>query len=83
MLLAFDCITVSADGVTALRKGEESIELRAASEYAGSLPTLKHLPAKYLKDGALLGEIRYSAEEKKIYMVPLTVVTSSAILRLS
>ena len=83
MLLAFDCITVSADGVMALRKGEESIELRAASEYAGSLPTLKHLPAKYLKDGALLGEIRYSAEEKKIYMVPLTVVTSSAILRLS
>ena len=82
MLIAFDRITVSEAGVAALRKGEESIELRAASEYAGSLATLKHLPERYRKDGAILGEIRYSAEEKTVYMVPLTVVTQAAILRL-
>jgi hypothetical protein len=82
MLIAYDRINISKDGVTALRKGEESIELRAASEYTGSLQTLQHLPEKYCKDGALLGEIRYSEEDKTIYMVPITVVTPSAILRL-
>lgn len=82
MLIAFDRIAVYEDGVTALRKGEESIELRAASEYEGSMATLRHFPECYRKEGALLGELRYSAEEKIIYMVPLTVVTGSAILRL-
>lgn len=82
MLIAFDCITVSPEGVMALRKGEESIELRESSEYEGCLKTLRHLPERYSKEGAVLGEIRYSAEDKRIYMVPLAVVTRSAILRL-
>ena len=82
MLIAFDCITVSQEGVMALRKGEESIELRESSEYEGCLKTLRHLPERYCKEGAVLGEIRYSAEDKKVYMVPLAVVTRSAILRL-
>lgn len=82
MLIAFDCITVSQEGLMALRKGEESIELRESSEYEGCLKTLRHLPERYCKDGAVLGEIRYSAEDKKVYMVPLAVVTRSAILRL-
>lgn len=82
MLIAFDRITVSEAGVTALWKGEESIELRTSSEYAGNLQTLKHLPERYCKGGAILGEIRYSAEDKTVYMVPLTVVTQSAVLRL-
>lgn len=82
MLIAFDCITVSQEGLMALRKGEESIELRESSEYEGCLKTLRHLPERYCKEGAVLGEIRYSAEDKKVYMVPLAVVTRSAILRL-
>ncbi len=82
MLIAFDCITVSTEGVMALRKGEESIELRESSEYEGCLKTLRHLPERYCKEGAVMGEIRYSAEDKKVYMVPLAVVTRSAILRL-
>ena len=82
MLIAFDCITVSPEGVMALRKGEESIELRESSEYEGCLKILRNLPERYCKEGAVLGEIRYSEEDKKVYMVPLAVVTRSAILRL-
>ncbi len=82
MLIAFECITVSPEGVMALRKGEESIELRESSEYEGCLKILRNLPERYCKEGAVLGEIRYSEEDKKVYMVPLAVVTRSAILRL-
>ena len=82
MLIAFDCISVSGNGQMALRKGEESIELRSDEAYAGSMQTLQHLPARFRKDGALLGELRYATEDKTVYMVPVTVVTQSAILRL-
>ncbi len=82
MLIAFDQITFSQEGCALLRKGEETLPLRTHEDYAEGLNILSCLPDRYLKEGALFGEIRYSAEDRTIYMVPVSLVTQSEIIRL-
>ena len=83
MLIGFDSIEFAvSDGHPVMKLGEETIALRANENYPDTADVLKVTGSDYLKNGALLGELFYIPEEKRIYMCPVSIVTEKGIMRL-
>lgn len=80
VLVPFDFIGFAEDGHGILKNGEESISLRETSNYPNVITVMRiaALPEK----GAVLGELFYSADERRIYLCPLSVVSADGITRL-
>ena len=82
MLISFDRISFSEEADAVLWKGEEAMTLKSHPDGTGALEILHFLPKRYLTGGALFCEIRYASEDRVVYLVPVTLVTQSEILRL-
>ena len=83
MLIRFDSIEFAvSDGHPVMKLGGETIALRANENYPGTCDVLKVTSREYLENGALLGELFYIPEEKRIYMCPISIVNENGILRL-
>lgn len=83
MLLPFDSIKFAVeDGHGVLLYQGESIGLRANKNYPEVCNILHFEPEKVLEKGALLGELFYDAETRKIYICPISIVTKEEIIRL-
>lgn len=82
MLIRFDSIEFAiSDGHPVMKLGEETIALRENENYPDTADVLKVTSNEYLRNGALLGELFYTPEEKRIYMCPISIVTEKGILR--
>ena len=80
MLLPFDNIKFAAtDGHGVLQYQGESIGLRANENYPEVCNILHLEPEEVLENGALLGELFYDAETRKIYVCPVSIVTEKGI----
>lgn len=83
MLIRFDSIEFAiSDGHPVMKLGEDTIALRANENYPDTADVLKVTSNEYLRNGALLGELFYTPEEKRIYMCPISIVNEKGILRL-
>lgn len=80
VLVPFDFIGFAEDGHGVLRYGSESISLCETADFPNTISVLKI--AKLPKSGALLGELFYSAEQRQIFLCPLTVVGDGGAVRL-
>ena len=80
VLVPFDFIGFAGDGHGVLRNGGESITLRETGDYPDVMNVLRiaGLPEK----GAVLGELFYDAEQRRIFLCPLSVISSDGITRL-
>lgn len=84
-LLKYDSIEYAADGHGVLRLGDETISLRAAENYPDTIDVLKIIGSSRINNSgekAVLGEIFYAPEDRKICFCPVSVVTSFGIIRL-
>lgn len=82
MLIRFDSIEFAiSDGHPVMKLGEETIALRENENYPDTADVLKVTSNEYLRNGALLGELFYTPDEKRIYMCPISIVTEKGILR--
>lgn len=83
MLLPFDSIKFAAeDGHGVLLYQGESIGLKANKNYPEVCNILHLEPEEVLENGALLGELFYDAETRKIYICPISIVTIDGIAAL-
>lgn len=83
MLVRFDSIEFAvSDGHPVMKLGGESIALEANGNYPDTADVLKVTSNEYLRNGALLGEIFYIPEKKRIYMCPISIVNENGIMRL-
>lgn len=83
MLILFDCIEFAiSDGHPVMKLGGESIALKSNENYPDTCDVLKVISREYLENGALLGELFYIPEEKRIYMCPISIVNENGIMRL-
>ncbi|MGN0678867.1 MAG: SWIM zinc finger domain-containing protein [Oscillospiraceae bacterium] len=84
VLVPFDYIGFAEDGHAVLKNGDESISLRANEnyhyDYFYAIDVLRL--TKIGDKGAVLGEMFYSAEERRIYLCPLSIVTADGVARL-
>lgn len=80
VLVPFDFIGFAGDGHGVLRNGEESISFRETSDHPNVMNVLRitRLPEK----GAVLGELFYDADRRRIYLCPLSVISADGITRL-
>ncbi len=82
-LIRFDSIEFAvSDEHPVMKLGEENITLRSNENYPDTVDVLKVISCHYLENGALLGELYYSADERRFFMCPVSVVTKKGILRL-
>lgn len=83
MLVRFDSIEFAvSDGHPVMKLGGESIALKANGNYPDTADVLKVTSNEYLRNGALLGELFYIPENKRIYMCPISIVNENGIMRL-
>lgn len=83
MLLPFDSIKFAAeDGHGVLLYQGESIGLKANENYPEVCNILHLEPEEVLENGVLLGELFYDAENRKIYICPISIVTRDGIAAL-
>ncbi|MCI7766387.1 MAG: SWIM zinc finger family protein [Oscillospiraceae bacterium] len=83
MLIRFDSIEFAkSDGHPVMKLGGESIALKANENYPEAVDVLKVTSRKFLENGALLGELFYIPEEKRIFMCPISIVNEKGIMRL-
>ncbi|MGN0670786.1 MAG: hypothetical protein ACI4JZ_09570, partial [Oscillospiraceae bacterium] len=80
VLVPFDFIGFAEDGHGVLKNGEESISLRETANYPNVINVLRI--AKIPHKGAVLGELFYNADERRIYLCPLAVVSADGATRL-
>lgn len=80
VLVPFDYIGFAEDGHAVLKNGDESISLRANENYFYAIDVLRL--TKIGDKGAVLGEMFYSADERRIFLCPLSIITSDGVARL-
>lgn len=80
VLVPFDYIGFAGDGRAVLKNGEESISLRANENYPNAVEVLRL--AKIGDKGAVLGEMFYDSDERRIFLCPLSIVTADGAARL-
>lgn len=80
VLVPFDFIGFAEDGHGVLKNGEESISLRETENYPNVINVLRI--AKIPHKGAVLGELFYNSDERRIYLCPLSVVSDDGATRL-
>jgi hypothetical protein len=61
---------------------DETIGLRHDKNYPQTVNVLSLLNGKYLRNGAMLGEIFYDSNERKLFLCPITVINEFGITRL-
>lgn len=80
VLVPFDYIGFAEDGHGVLKNGGESISLRANANYPDVVEVLRL--TKVGEKGAVLGEMFYDSDERRIFLCPLSIVTSDGVSRL-
>ncbi|MGN1119811.1 MAG: hypothetical protein ACI4Q4_05595, partial [Oscillospiraceae bacterium] len=80
VLVPFDFIGFAEDGRAVLKNGGESISLRETAAYPNVINVLR--VAKIPQRGAVLGEMFYDADKRRIYLCPLSVVSADGVIRL-
>ena len=80
VLVPYDYIGFAEGGRAVLKNGGESISLRAGSNYPDVIEVLRL--TKLGGKGAVLGEMFYCAEERRICLCPLAIVTADGAARL-
>ncbi len=80
VLVPFDYIGFAEDGHGVLKNGDESISLRANANYPDVVEVLRL--TKVGEKGAVLGEMFYDADERRIFLCPLSIVTTDGVSRL-
>ncbi len=80
VLVPFDHIGFAEDRHGVLKNGDESISLRANAYYPDVVEVLRL--TKVGEKGAVLGEMFYSADERRIYLCPLAIVNADGVSRL-
>lgn len=83
MLLPFDNIRFATkDEHGVLQYQGESIGIKSNENYS-EVCTILHLePEEVLKNGALLGELFYDSETRRIYVCPISIITRKGIVTL-
>lgn len=83
MLIRFDSIEFAvSDNHPVMKRGGETIALKANENYPDTCDVLKVISREYLENGALLGELFYIPEEKRIYMCPVSIANEKGVMRL-
>lgn len=80
VLVPFDFIGFAEDGHGVLRYGGESISLRETGNYPNVISVLRI--AAVPEKGAVLGELFYDADQRRIYLCPLSVISADGAARL-
>lgn len=82
VLIPFDRIACSTgDGHGVLIHGEETIALRSNENYPDSCNVLRCTNIGN-SGGAVLGELYYSADERKLFLCPVSIINNCGIIRL-
>lgn len=83
LLIPFDSIEFAVtDGHPVLKFGGENIALRPDMNYPDTCSVLSVLDGHHLKNGAVLGELFYLPQERKIFLCPVSIVNDNGIIRL-
>lgn len=83
LLIPFDSIEFSlSDAHPVLKFGGETIAMRPNAYYPDTCSVLSVVDGQYLKNGAVLGELFYLPQERKIFLCPVSVVNENGIIRL-
>ncbi|MDO5558587.1 MAG: SWIM zinc finger family protein [Oscillospiraceae bacterium] len=83
VLLKFDKIEFSdSDSHPVLKLSNDTIALRSNSENSCTCRILRILSHENLTNGAVLGELYYRENERRIYLCPISIVNNCGIIRL-
>lgn len=82
MLLPFDSIKFAKDCHGVLQYQGEGIGLKSNANYPEVCEILNLEPQAVLENGALLGELFYDSESRRIYVCPISIVTRDGIAAL-
>lgn len=83
LLIPFDSIEFAVtDGHPVLKYGGDTIAMRPNVYYPDTCSVLSVLDGHHLKNGAVLGELFYLPQERKIFLCPVSIVNDNGIIRL-
>lgn len=83
VLIPFDTIEKSsADNRSVLRYKSESIKLAPDENYPDTCNVVAVLKNEFLENSAMLGELFYNPNDRKIYLCPISIINENAVIRL-
>ena len=83
VLIPFESIEFSvSDNHPVLKYGVETISLKSNENYPYTCSVLSVTDTEQLKNGAVLGELYYLADERRFYLCPLSLINENGITRL-
>ena len=83
VLIPFDTIEKSsADNRSVLIYKSESIKLAPDENYPDTCNVVAVLKNEFLENSAMLGELFYNPNDRKIYLCPISIINENAVIRL-